>query len=752
MSSTKKPSVLDRVVLTTIQRDAVSYCNGPELVFAGAGTGKTRVLTAKIAYLLENGYYPGQIFAATFTNKAAREMRDRIESLVEFPVDKLWIGTFHSLCTRILRRESGHIGYIRDFSIYDSSDQLSLVKKVQKDFGIDDRTMPPKFLQSAISKFKSQSLTPDEASERYHRFQDQETIRVYKEYQKRLVQQQAMDFDDLLCNVVWMFKKNETLLETYRNLFRYILVDEYQDTNMVQFQLIKLLAEKHQKLFAVGDDDQSIYGWRGARIENILSFEKEFPNTKIFKLEQNYRSTKSILSFANAVISENINRAQKELWTTRPQGENVKVIQYRDDRQEADHIGGQIDGLLKQGVHGSDIAIIFRTNAQSRSFEENLRRRKIPFILVGGMEFYERAEIKDCLAFLRLIVNPHDDISFERIYNSPARGLGEKAFESLANYAKEKNKSLLETILHGDISILGPRYQKGFSELKEIFSLLTSSYQSGGKPASMVKDMLELTGYIEFYKNDQSEESQNRYENIQELVNAIQIWEVENTEKNLADFLEEVSLISDIDSWDRKDDFVNLMTLHCAKGLEFKYVFIVGVEEGIIPSRQNLSESAKIEEERRLFYVGITRGMEKVVCTHAGYRYRFGQVLPSQPSSFLSTISSNLFTFVDESFSFDTVEEIKKPSFTPTRTFQTSYTGNRAAIKPTVKTEPPSVFPDDFSQETVQYRIGQQVSHKKYGRGRILSLSGFGDDMKMTVLFNDGSRVKLMAKFVKFEK
>ncbi len=731
-------SLVDRLVLNPVQRDAVVYDGGPELVFAGAGTGKTRVLTSKIAYLIDKGVPPGKIFAATFTNKAAREMRTRVEELTGMPVEGMWIGTFHSLCVRILRREGRSLGYAPHFTIYDSSDQLSLMKKVLKSLEVDDRSMSPRQALGIISNYKNGCITPGELEGKVSGFFEQELLKVYKTYQKLLKEQQAMDFDDLLSNTVFLFRGNEELLRKYQSFFDYVLVDEYQDTNAAQFELIKLLSGRHRRIFAVGDDDQSIYGWRGAQVENILSFEKHFPDTKVFKLEQNYRSTKAILNFANSAIAENHYRAAKQLWTDRSGGEQVTVHRYRDDRQEADTIAKRISSSVNGKLRGGDIAVLFRTNAQSRSFEEAFRKHRIPYVLVGGTGFYERAEIKDCLAYLRLIVNPRDNISFERAFNVPARGLGDKALESLSAAAAEKNSSLLETLLSIDVSLLGNRCQKGFSDLKSIFELLKEKVDCS--PHEVLHSVLQLSGYMDMLTNDGSEEALGRVENINELSSALGAWSGENPEKKLADFLEEVTLISDVDSWERKEDAVNLMTLHCAKGLEFKHVFLVGLEDGIIPSRQNIDDEVKTEEERRLLYVGATRAMEKLECSHVDQRWRFGDLLRSSPSRFLSSIPEELFQYRDESSSFGQIQASIQ-SRTPVRPANT--------VRQREMPERPSY--DDFSQETVEYRMGQHVKHKVYGRGRILQISGFGDDMKLTVLFNDGARRKLMARFANFE-
>ncbi len=744
----RRPSVLDSMVLNNVQRQAVAYMDGPELVFAGAGTGKTRVLTAKIAYLIEQGLHPSKIFAATFTNKAAREMRSRVESLIGMPVNGLWIGTFHSMCARILRRESAHIGFPPTFTIYDTSDQLSVVKKLLKQYDVDDRTMPPKYLLAMISSCKSACRTPEEEDRNARGFRDREFAKLYKAYQKALRDQQAMDFDDLISTTVYLFRGNESVLQRYQDQFKYVLVDEYQDTNKAQFQLVSLLSRGHHKIFAVGDDDQSIYGWRGALVENILSFENEFPQTRVFKLEQNYRSTRAILDFANAAIISNSKRASKQLWTDRPGGTPVTLNRFRDDRQEAEHVATRCEQLL-QKMKGTDIAVLFRTNAQSRSFEESLRKKRLPYVLVGGTSFYERAEIKDCLAYLRLLVNQKDDVSFDRIVNTPARGLGDKAREGLASLARERGKSLLQTVLSGEASTLGTRSQKGFASLQEMFELLLDSVQRNEPPHVILNETLQLSGYMDMLTQDDSEESSGRIENINELVNALAIWNQENSGKGLSDFLEEVSLASDVDGWTRKDNAINLMTMHCAKGLEFKYVFLVGVEDGIIPSRQNFDDDAKVEEERRLFYVGSTRAMENLECSYVDQRRRFGDIIPSEPSRFLNEIPGDLVSYNDKTTYFGTL-----PSFDQ-RPVRTAPPLNRpapprGAPAPAARRAPKPTF-DEFSQETIEYRMGQNVIHKQYGRGRILSVSGFGDDTKLTVLFSDGVRRKLMAKFANFE-
>lgn len=735
-SPATRTTLFDRIKLNDRQREAVVYDSGPQLVFAGAGTGKTRVLTTKIAYLIEDLHIaPNRIFAATFTNKAAREMKARVESLTGIPCAGLWIGTFHSLCARILRREAHRIGYARHFSIYDSDDQISLIKKVMKELQIDERSMTPASVLRAISRHKNACTPPEKLVDTGKSYYEREVIRVYVRYQERLKEQQAMDFDDLISNTVYLMRNGPELLRSYQELFSYVLVDEYQDTNLAQFYLVRHLAESHGRIFVVGDDDQSIYGWRGAQIDNILSFDRVFTNTKVFKLQQNYRSTRPILEFANAAIAVNAHRAAKELWTSEEHGEKVVVTHFADDRQEANEICDEIDKLRQDGVALTDIMVLFRTNAQSRSFEDAMRKRNIPYMVVGGVSFYERREIKDCLAYLRLVVNRDDDIAFARIMNVPARGLGQKSYEGLVRTARGRGLSLLACVLDGVEGVTG-RARKAFDELQGLFSELTAMYERNEQPQDILKTAIKRSGYLDMYQNDGSEEAAGRVENINELVNTLAIWAEENPERSLADMLEEISLVADVDSLDDSEGRVPLMTLHSAKGLEARYVFVAGLEDGIIPSRQNFDDERRIEEERRLFYVGVTRGIERVMCSHATLRWRFGSIVPMTPSRFLEAVPESLYLAVDRTGTFrEPVMEYRtqKPRREPRE----------------IPQEQPRY--DEFSQETVQFRMGQHVRHKVYGIGRIISISGFGQDMRLSVLFNDGQRRRMMAKFAKLE-
>ena len=763
-------SVLDKIVLNPVQREAVLYSSGPQLVFAGAGTGKTRVLTAKIAFLIkQQGLAPHKIFAATFTNKAAREMQERLNTVFGIPTTGLWIGTFHSMCARLLRRDGAAMGYVPSFTIYDDDDHMALIKKIATELGIDERTMPPRTIAQAISRFKNICKAPRDIVADPQRFFENELVSVYERYQQELKKNQAMDFDDLLTNAVFLLRDYPAVAQKYRTMFSYVLVDEYQDTNAAQLQLVKLLDGGRGSVFAVGDDDQSIYGWRGADIENILSFGNAFAGTKVFTLEQNYRSTKPILAFANAAIKPNLKRAPKNLWTERTSGDQVRVVQYRDDRQESDEIAQSITAQIRTGCNAGDIAILYRTNAQSRSFEETLRRHKVPYILVGGVSFYERKEIKDCLAYLRLLINPCDDIAFERIVNVPARGLGDKARDALRDVARRQGTAMLPCLLGGHAAGgAAGRAQKGLQELKALFELLGESVKQALPPQEIVTQFLEASGYLNALEEEGSEESENRIDNINELINALTQWHDDNPDKELYAFLEEVTLAADVDTLKQAGEAVTLMTLHCAKGLEFKSVYLVGLEDGIIPSRQNCDDDAKIEEERRLFYVGATRAMRSLHCSYAQQRLRFGSVVSMPPSRFFISIGEELYHFTDKAETYERPREtpVSGRSFgappqrsAPSRTMAQFSPGTARVAYGTVASAPvtpPSSrrethFDDDFSQDTVQFRMGQHVTHKLYGQGKVISISGFGDDMRLVVLFADGARRKMVAKFANFE-
>ncbi len=736
--------ILGRLVLNSAQREAVVYEGGPQLVFAGAGTGKTRVLTAKIAWIVDRGASPSRLFAATFTNKAAREMKSRVENYLNRSAENMWIGTFHSLCARLLRKECGRIGFKNSFSIFDSNDQTMLLRKIMQRTGTNESTVSIRTIMSYISGHKNRCIPPGEVQRSRYGIYEQELIEIYSAYQEELHKLQAMDFDDLLMNTVLLLRENPALLEAYQTYFEYILVDEYQDTNRAQLLLMKLLAGRHGRIFAVGDDDQSIYGWRGAQVENILTFEHDFPSVKIFKLEQNYRSSGSILAFANSVIASNSRRSAKRLWTDRDGGERVTVSRYRDDRHEASAIAESIKKLCQGNIRGGEIAVLFRTNAQSRIFEETFIRLRIPYIIVGGISFYERSEVKDALAYIRLLVNRADNISFERIYNTPPRGLGEKALEALSQIASEKKTSLLDALLITDPGQFNDRWKKGFSELRELFELLIDEAERGTRVHELLEESLKISGYMDLLSAQKTEESESRLENINELLNTTRIWSNENPGKGLEAFLEEATLATDVDRWVQREDAVNLMTLHSAKGLEFRIVYIAGCEEGNLPAHQNSGDDAKIEEERRLFYVGVTRAKEKLFCSFVDRRYRFGELQVRSPSRFILETDPSVYYMKDERGDFGLHQE--KPNYfqlqekAPVRFVRSDIPEKRDERKA-------ASYDEEFSQDVVEYRRGQYIKHKNYGRGKIVDISGFGNDMKLTVLFNDGTRRRLMAKF-----
>lgn len=752
-------SFIDSLKLNPEQREAVLHDEGSQLVFAGAGTGKTRVLTAKIAWLIrERGIMPYQIFACTFTNKAAGEMRERISAMINTSCDGLFIGTFHSLCVKILRREAEKIGFTSWFTIYDTADQLSLMKNVFKANDIDENTLQPKTVLHSISSYKNRGISPDQLERTASSFYEKELCTIYRSYQNALKSADAMDFDDLIAHTVYLFSSSPDTLLEYQGRFHHILVDEYQDTNHAQFQLIQLLAGSMNPVFAVGDDDQSIYGWRGAQIENILNFEKMFGQTTVFKLEHNYRSTKAILAFANGVISQNNNRAGKSLWTNTDGTDEVRVCAYSDDRTESRKVVAEIRRSIDMNeLKPEQIAILYRTNSQSRLFEEALRRENVPYVLVGGTSFYDRKEIKDMLAYLRILVNPKDDVNCQRILNVPTRGIGAVSQDKIAAEARMRNKGFFQVIMSGEAEMaISGKARMGIIQFRELYMQLRSLQQDNASADFILTELISNSGYIT-EMNDGSEEARSRIENINELINAITEWQENHPESGIREFLEEVTLASDIDSYD-KGKAVSLMTLHAAKGLEYDRVYLVGLEDGLIPSRQNFDDTAKLEEECRLLYVGITRAEKQLICSYTESRMRFGAIMPMGPSRFINRIPSDLYRMVDETSRYSTSsweDEFQAPAYRKT----TSTSGNPVRIKrygstptPARSPEPVNTPPafDDFNQSSeVQFRVGQKVRQDTYGIGKVMSLSGFGPDLRVTVLFENGVRKQLMAKFAK---
>ncbi|MGM0443174.1 MAG: ATP-dependent helicase [Fibrobacterota bacterium] len=756
-------SVLETIRLNDAQREAVAYNEGSQLVFAGAGTGKTRVLTAKIAWLIrERGLRPHTIFAATFTNRAAREMKERIAELINMNCDGLWIGTFHSLCVRILRSEGHRLGYSRWFTIYDSTDQLALVKAVLKESDVDEKNLRPKSLLGTISSYKNRCITPEVLQKQAQSVYETEILELYRAYQKGLMQADAMDFDDLILNVVLLLSSSAQTAREYRDLFSYILVDEYQDTNRAQFRLISLLAHDEIPVFAVGDDDQSIYGWRGADIDNILNFESSFGNTRVFKLQQNYRSSAGILNFANSIIAKNQNRSAKKLWTAGDHGEDVLIRAYSNDIKEAEGITESIRRSLKvSGVSPAEIAVFFRTNAQTRQLEKELLKRDIPYKIVGGTAFFSRKEIKDILAYLKCVVNHRDDVNCQRIINVPSRGIGNKSQDRIAQSARRAGRSFFEHILSGEAEEeLKGKAKKSTAAFRSMYQALIELYDEGATPEEITNTVLTETAYLDELQNSEGEEAQNRVENINEFVNAVAQWQMENSEGRLENFLEEITLASDADDVDDAQT-VKLMTLHTSKGLEFQEVYVAGVEDGLLPSMQSVNDFDRMEEERRLLYVGATRAKERLVCSYCESRMRFGSVMPMGISPFLESLDTSLYRLIDETARFNSVywsEESSAATHQPRRVAASGRSG-RGRIKrgaPAImrgsdflRKEPPS--PPKTGSSGAGYRMGQRVSHGKFGTGKILSVSGVGSNMRLTVLFSGGVRKQLIAKYAKLD-
>ena len=627
---------MDLSVLNREQAEAVKTLEGPLLILAGAGSGKTRTLTYRVANLVEKGVAPWQIMAITFTNKAAAEMKQRIQSLVGENAEDIWISTFHSACVRILRYDIEKLGYNRSFTIYDDDDQSTVIKEILRSLNIDDKVLPIRTIKTMISQAKNQLLSPEEWFAQCDRgFQSQRLYDVYRAYETKMRKSNALDFDDLLMKTLELFATCPAVLEAYQRRIRYIHVDEYQDTNYAQYMFVRLISAESRNLCVVGDDDQSIYGWRGADIRNILDFEKDYPDAKVIKLEQNYRSTSNILDAANQVISRNESRKDKALWTHNGEGARIGFCKLSDEREEADWVILKTQELRRSGIRPAEIGILYRTNAQSRILEEKLVRSGIPYRIYGGMRFYERREIKDILAYLRVMVNPADDVSLQRIINVPKRSIGDSTVRELMRHAAEQDIPLLTACMELP-ETLGSRAQKSVKKFADLILSLTLT-QNSMPLTEYVHKIIDEAGICAQYA-DGSDESNTRLENIQELMGAVSDYEKNTKDATLGGFLENVALVSDLDTLGDEDGALTLMTLHSAKGLEFPAVFMVGMEEGLFPSARSESDPQKLEEERRLCYVGITRAKEQLFLTCAARRMLFNQIQFNAPSRFLSDI------------------------------------------------------------------------------------------------------------------
>ena len=735
----------DLELLNREQQEAVLHVDGPLLILAGAGSGKTRVLTYRIAHLIDEcGVNPWNILAITFTNKAAGEMRERVDKIVGYGSESIWVSTFHSTCVRILRRYIDRLGYDTNFTIYDTEDQKTVMKSVCQKLQLDSKLYKERMLLNVISHAKDEYISPNEfLLEAKGDFRQEKIAQAYVEYQKELKKNNALDFDDLLVKTVELFQSCPDVLEYYQNRFRYIMVDEYQDTNTVQFKFISTLARQYRNLCVVGDDDQSIYKFRGANIRNILDFEKVFPDAKVVKLEQNYRSTQNILNAANGVIANNRGRKEKALWTENEQGEPILFQQFQNGYEEAEYVSGEISKKVRKGeAEYQDFAVLYRTNAQSRLFEEKLLYANIPYKIVGGVNFYSRKEIKDILAYLKTIDNGKDDLAVRRIINVPKRGIGNVTLAKVQAYADSRDISFFEALEEaGEIPGLGKaalKIQPFVHLIHEMrLSLADMSMQD------LIQAILDKTGYAEDLKNEDTDESEARLENIDEFINKAVTYEEGAEEPNLSGFLEEVALVADIDSVEDGDNRVLLMTLHSAKGLEFPYVYLAGMEDGLFPSYMSIAAddpTEEIEEERRLCYVGITRAMKELTITCARCRMVRGETQYNNVSRFVREIPSELLARKSVM-----PREPKKPEVPQ----NTSYQKAKEAFR--TKTFDPQQF-KVVKADKLDYTVGDQVSHVKFGKGTVLEITEGGRDYEVKVDFERFGVKKMFASFAKLKK
>lgn len=747
------------------QREAVQHTEGPLLILAGAGSGKTRVLTCRIAYLIEHcGVRPWNIMAITFTNKAAGEMRERVDGLVGMGSEAIWVSTFHSSCCRILRRYIDRIGYDNSFTIYDTDDSRQVMKAVIKELELNPKIYKEKALLGKISAAKNNLVSPDEMEADASRWEEKQTARAYRAYQKRLKKNNALDFDDLLVLAVELFEKAPDVLESYQERFRYILIDEYQDTNTVQFRFVKLLAEKYRNICVVGDDDQSIYKFRGANIMNILNFEKSFPGAKVIKLEQNYRSTQSILDAANEVISNNSGRKEKKLWTDNRQGTRVRFREFQTGYDEAEFVAGEIAKKVREENRSyRDYAVLYRTNAQSRLFEEKMIAADIPYKLVGGVNFYSRREIKDMLAYLKTVDNGLDDLAVQRIVNVPKRGVGATSLARVQNYALENGISFYEALQDADRI---PGLGRSLNGIRK-FTTLIGRLRAAGREYLNVREILEMiiseTGYVAELEEEGTDEDKARIENINELVSKTADYMEQAENPSLSEFLQQVSLVADIDSVDPDGDYVLLMTLHSAKGLEFDYVYMTGMEENTFPSYMAVSgeDSEELEEERRLCYVGITRARKELTMTAAQMRMVRGEPQFLRASRFVREIPRDLIELEGETT--DTRNFMKPPEVSMDRIMKFGTVGAERGYgsfgsRPVRSPRGQAGNHYSLNQFRVQkadhldYQEGDRVRHVKFGEGTVQNIKDGGKDYEVTVDFDTCGVKRMFASFAKLKK
>ena len=716
--------------LNSSQKSAVEAVEGPVLIFAGAGSGKTRVLTHKLFYLVNEGLFkPEEILAVTFTNKAAKEMKDRVMKLLKANELSLSIGTFHSICARILREDIQILGFSKYFAIYDVKDQLDLIKVLYEKYDISKTLIIPSQIRNQISLFKNKMIDPKTVERRARTILEKTVSKIYAEYQKALKLNDALDFDDLLIFPLEIFNKKPSILKKYQTRWKYILVDEYQDTNRAQFEFLTLLAQKHQNICVVGDDDQSIYGWRGAEISNILDFEKTFSSCKVFTLEKNYRSTQEILNAATAVVMNNDKRANKNLIAANGPGEALGLIKTNDEQEEASAIVSSIEKEIKLNKRTfNNFSVLYRTNAQSRALEESFIRQGIPYNIIGSVRFYERKEVKNVLAYLRLVVNLRDTISLRRIINFPARGIGAKTIDKCVQQAKNDKIEFIDVLKNPDkMDIRG----KQASALSKFYNIIKKYHDLREKlsASELARSLIEEIGVLSYFKNSKEPDAKDRFDNVAELLTSIEEFSGRDQEANLGRFLEDVSLQTDIDHWNDSDNRVTMMTIHSSKGLEFPVVFIAGMDEGLFPLFNSIDDKKELEEERRLFYVALTRAEERVYILYATNRRRMGvEIVNGLPSRFINEIPE------------DSLEKISFSS-SVTRKF-VSGTRKKDGLTQMVRTV------TDFDD----FQVGDNVEHSIFGIGKIMALSGTGENQRVGVVFSDGTKKKLIVKFAKLKK
>ncbi len=734
------------------QYEAVTHTNGPLLIVAGAGSGKTRVLTYRIAYLLQQfKAAPNEILALTFTNKAAREMKERINNLIGDKANKLWMGTFHSIFSKILRFEAEKIGFGTDFTIYDTSDSETVIKQILQELNFDPKEIKPKTIRNKISDAKNELIDPDTFQNKFASSTlDDITAKVYSIYIKRLKQSNAMDFDDLLVKPIELFEEHPELLEKYQDRFKYILIDEYQDTNHAQYKVTKMLAAKYNNICVVGDDAQSIYSFRGADISNILNFKEDYENAKQVPLEQNYRSTRSILQCADSIIKQNTRQLDKTLWTEQGLGDPVILLKNYDERDEANRVAQYITELkMRHGYKNNEFAILYRTNYQSRVFEEALRRHDIAYQLIGGLSFYQRKEIKDVLAYLTLLVNKHDETNLIRIINEPSRGIGNKSINDLRNEARENGRSVWSILEHVEETNVYKPAKVRIRDFVNMINTLSAELENGGSLSEVTRAVLEQSGYMKALVEENSHESMMRRENILEFQNAISYYEKGAARPSLSAFLQEISLITDGDKFDENKPAVTLMTVHGSKGLEFPVVFVVGLEENLFPVGGREGFEADIEEERRLFYVAITRAEQRLYFSYCQTRFKFGEEQQQLRSRFLDEVDAG----VVRTESGSTISQ-RKDRFTSDDTTTKKEHSNNTRIeydwqKPATgrtRSSATSTIQYDFQDGEDPFQVGVLVEHAKFGPGKIISRSGLGMDAKVVVFFKNRGQKKLMLR------